>query len=176
MGAHPAELRFEYGDNGKPRLCLDGPVPHFNLSHAEDQAALAVCWGAEVGVDIEKIRPVERDVAGSFFSAAEIAALEALPGEQWLDGFFRCWTRKEAVVKATGFGLTCSLAAFDVSTASDAPPRLLRLEGDPEASRRWTLFELRPASETIIAVAAMTGLRHAALRQIDRTGTTSHAL
>ncbi len=167
VGVPAGELRFAYGEHGKPRLSLDGPAPHFNLSHSDDQAALAVSHDVEVGVDIEKVRMVERGLARRFFGAAEIAALEALPDEQWLDGFFRCWTRKEAVLKATGVGLTLSLASFDVSIAADESPRLLRLDGDPEASSRWSLFETRPNAQTIVAVAAVTDRQRTCLRQID---------
>lgn len=167
VGVPPRELRFSYGMHGKPRLLHSGPAPHFNLSHSDDQAALAVSHDVEVGVDIEKVRMVERGLARRFFGAAEIAALEALPDEQWLDGFFRCWTRKEAVLKATGVGLTLSLASFDVSIAADEPPRLLRLDGDPEATGRWSLFEIRPNAETIVAVAAVADRQRTCLRQID---------
>lgn len=167
VGVPPGELRFAHGEHGKPWLSLDGPVPHFNLSHSDDQAALVVSHVVEVGVDIEKVRMIERGLARRFFGTAEIAALDALPDEQWLDAFFRCWTRKEAVLKATGVGLTLSLAAFDVSIAADEPPRLLRLDGDPEASSRWSLFETRPNAHTIVAVAAVADRRRTCLRRMD---------
>ncbi|MGE0629332.1 MAG: 4'-phosphopantetheinyl transferase superfamily protein [Hyphomicrobiaceae bacterium] len=153
--AGAAALTFSYGPHGKPRLAnCDGP--HFNLSHSDDLAVLAVSSKVEVGADIEKPRHVEEGVALRFFSPAEVRELAMLPVDDWLDGFFRCWTRKEAVLKALGTGLSTELDTFDVSLGKEKPPQLLRMEGDPAASRNWWLGEIRPSSEAIIAVAART--------------------
>lgn len=163
LGVHPCELRFDYGESGKPLLAGAARTLRFNLSHTGDHAVLAVSCCAEVGVDIESVRPVERELAARYFSAAETAQLDALPDDQWLDGFFRCWTRKEAVVKAIGTGLLSDLAAFDVSVAPDEP-RLLRFDGDPGAPLNWSLSEYRPAAGLIVAVAVRAGAPHVRLR------------
>jgi 4'-phosphopantetheinyl transferase len=163
LGADPRELIFDYGEQGKPRLAGAGAALRFNLSHSGDHAVLAVSRSAEVGVDIECVRPIERELAARTFSAAEVAALDALPDERWLEGFFRCWTRKEAVVKAIGTGLLSDLAAFDVSVAPDEP-RLLRFDGDPDAPLHWSLFEPRPAAGLIVAVAVRAEARRVRLR------------
>ncbi|MGH8335418.1 MAG: 4'-phosphopantetheinyl transferase family protein [Gammaproteobacteria bacterium] len=99
----PDEIAFEYGPAGKPFV---SGGPRFNLSHSGDMAMLAVSANREVGVDIERIRNVERDLAARFFSSEEVRYLDALPADGWLGGFFRIWTRKEAVVKALGCGLS----------------------------------------------------------------------
>lgn len=167
LGADPRELIFDYGEQGKPLLAGVGEALRFNLSHSGDHAVLAVSRTAEVGVDIEGVRPVEREVASRTFSAAESAALDALPDEQWLAGFFRCWTRKEAVVKAIGTGLLSDLAAFDVSVAPHEPPRLLRFDGDHDAPLHWSLFESHPAAGLIVAVAVRAEAPRVQLRCVN---------
>lgn len=123
----PGDLSFRYSEWGKPALAVDGPNDlHFNLSHSADTALLAVCAQTEIGVDIEEVRPLKEDVAGQFFSAAECSDLNALPEPVRLVGFYRCWTRKEAFVKAHGQGLSLSLKGFDVSLDTDADHCLLR--------------------------------------------------
>ena len=126
----PQGLTYKVGLNGKPALPGDGPF--FNLSHAGAHAALAVCASHEVGIDIEAPRTIEPGVARRFFSPSEVAALDEMPEEAWQHGFFRVWTGKEAVIKATGDGLALELASFDVLPAleqccvtvtSTLPPR-----------------------------------------------------
>lgn len=157
----PADLRIAYAAHGKPRLDMDGPVPFFNLSHKGSHAVLAVSHEIDVGVDIERVQPVERRLAQRFFSSAEVAALDTLRNDQWLEGFYRCWTRKEAVLKALGVGMSMSLASFDVSLTPDAPARVLRIDGNGGAPDDWALFEVRPSPDTIIAVAARAPDRRA---------------
>lgn len=137
-GQRPDRLRFHYGPQGKP--ALDGG-PAFNLSHSGGWAALCVGpAGAELGLDIEAHRPVEPAVAERFFAPAEIAALAGLQGTAWVQGFFRLWTRKEALIKALGSGLSCPLDSFDMTAGAE--PRLTRLEGGrPE---EWTMIDLAP--------------------------------
>nr|WP_254429807.1 4'-phosphopantetheinyl transferase superfamily protein [Ruegeria atlantica] len=125
--------------------------PGFNLSHSGGRAILAVCEQASLGIDVEKKRPIEDAVARHHFSQAEYAELSALPRSSWLQGFFNCWTRKEAVLKMLGHGLFMPLDSFDVTLAPDSPVRLNRIEGDnPE---RWSLVHLEPASGWVGALA-----------------------
>ena len=74
-----------------------------------------------VGVDIEQIIPerAERSVARSVYSTEELDWLEGLEGDEWTNGFFRCWVRKEAVVKATGEGLSADLLSITATPYSD---------------------------------------------------------
>ena len=87
----------------------------FSLSHSKSIAVLAVDHAQPVGVDVEDVRPIEEDVADRHFSATELTDLRGLKGEAWLAGFYRCWTRKEAILKAEGVGLSRALDSFDVS-------------------------------------------------------------
>ena len=107
VGQDPAAIHFVYGPKGKP--ALGGPI-EFNTTHSGDMAAFAFADGCPVGIDLEQIRAVPRmeDIAARFFEPEEHAAIMALPPAQREAAFFRCWTRKEACVKATGEGLGAS--------------------------------------------------------------------
>ena len=113
-GIAPGDLTFAYGSHGKPDL--PGSGIHFNLSHSENRALLAVTRMAPVGVDIEFIKP-ERgrpEIARRFFAAQEIAELERLDSDAYTRAFFACWARKEAVLKALGTGISGGLGSFVV--------------------------------------------------------------
>jgi 4'-phosphopantetheinyl transferase len=149
----PAALRFAYGGHGKPALDRPLPSPHFNLSHSRDRAALALCDGAALGLDIEAIRPFGEGVAERFFAPGEVAALRALPEHEQVPAFFRCWTRKEAVLKALGDGLARPLAGFEVSLADEERPPLVSMRGEPGAARDWALVHFVPADGFLGAIA-----------------------
>lgn len=143
----PTNLRFEYGPHGKPSLRpAVAAGARFNLSHSGDLALYAVTCGREVGVDLERHRPdVECDkIADRFFSPAEVAALLALPPAEQRPAFFRCWSRKEAYIKALGMGLALPLDQFDVSLHPEEPARLLQTRHAPEERDRWSMWALEP--------------------------------
>jgi 4'-phosphopantetheinyl transferase len=96
----------------------------------------------ELGVDVEHVRAdfASEDIARRFFSRAEVEVFNALPREEQVAAFFRCWTRKEAYIKAIGKGLSQPLDSFDVTLAPDVEPTLLRTEND-DASR-WLLTDI----------------------------------
>jgi 4'-phosphopantetheinyl transferase len=78
-----------------------------------------------------------------------------LQGDAWISGFYRCWTRKEAVLKAEGVGLQRALDSFDVSLLPDAPAELLRTR--VRFLYPWKLYDVSPASGTIGALATAHG-------------------
>lgn len=164
LRAEPASLRFAYGPRGKPSLAADASddiaaAPRFNLAHSHELALLAVARGREVGVDLEHVRAdfATAEVAERFFSAREAAALRALPaGRPRVEAFYRCWTRKEAFIKATGEGLAFPLSAFTVSLAPEEPAALLDCDTDAQATQRWTLVNLEPGAG-YLAAAAVAG-------------------
>jgi 4'-phosphopantetheinyl transferase len=141
LETQPESLRFSYGDYGKPRLASEH-VLRFNLSHSQEVALLAITLDAELGVDVEHIRAdfASEEIARRFFSRAEVEVFNALPKDEQVAAFFRCWTRKEAYIKAIGKGLSQALDAFDVTLAPDVEPALLRTEDD-DASR-WLLRDI----------------------------------
>jgi 4'-phosphopantetheinyl transferase len=156
LGLGPAELRFAYGPQGKPRLAGDDDAElRFNLAHSEGVALLAVTRGRAVGVDVERVRPerATRDVAERFFARAEVTALRAYPPDEWAAAFFACWSRKEAYVKARGEGLSFPLDAFEVSVRPGERAVALRVPGDPAEARRWSLRELRVGPDHAAAIA-----------------------
>lgn len=109
LPAEPASLVFAYGDHGKPRLTR--PVGrrflHFNVAHSDELIVCLVSAQDEVGIDLERIRPVQEaeEIAERFFSAREIAEWRAQPANRRWETFFKFWTRQEACVKAFGCGL-----------------------------------------------------------------------
>ena len=150
----PEALRFSYGPYGKPALDgqhKTGPL-RFNMSHSRAVALVAVTEAREIGVDVEYIRAdfASDDIARRFFSPSEVEAFNALPNDQQVAGFFRCWTRKEAYIKAIGRGLSQPLDGFDVTLAPDLPPALLRADGD-DASR-WSLSDIDAGEEYAAAL------------------------
>jgi 4'-phosphopantetheinyl transferase len=107
--------RFVYGPYGKPRL--EGSEIRFNVSHSHGLGMIAIAQGREVGCDIERIEQkfADEQIPERFFSPAEVAALRALPEPEQCEAFFRCWTRKEAFIKACGMGVSLPLDSFDVT-------------------------------------------------------------
>jgi 4'-phosphopantetheinyl transferase len=141
LNTQPEALRLSYGAYGKPTLASEH-VLRFNLSHSHYVALLAVALDAELGVDVEHIRAdfASEEIARRFFSRAEVEAFNALPKEEQVAAFFRCWTRKEAYIKAIGKGLSQALDAFDVTLTPGARAELLRTEeGDAE---RWWMSDV----------------------------------
>ena len=122
LGAHlrtpPQDLAIDCDAHGKPRLAgaSDSTGLRFNVAHSADVVIVAVTAGCEVGVDVERVRPVSHSeqIARRYFHTAEIDAILALPTSKRDHAFLQCWAGKEAVLKATGTGLTESLASFRV--------------------------------------------------------------
>jgi len=156
LGMAPEGVRFAYGEREKPRLAEpEGAALEFNLSNSSELALIAVTVGREVGIDLEAVRPMEDALAISerFFSAAERAALAAVPASERDRAFFRCWTRKEAYVKAVGDGIALGLDRFDVALDPGAGARFLALEGDPARAAAWSLTHIDPAPGYLGALA-----------------------
>jgi 4'-phosphopantetheinyl transferase len=153
----PESLSFSYTTNGKPALASEpGADPiRFNLSHSHGTALYAVTRGREVGVDLEFIRgDLEAEqIAERYFSHREIVTLRALPTSLQKYGFFLCWTRKEAYIKARGEGLSMPLDQFDVSLIPGEPAALLSTKPDSDEARRWSLQNLTPACGCAAALA-----------------------
>jgi 4'-phosphopantetheinyl transferase len=141
LGLRPGEVRFRYGPHGRPELLGATSPLRFNLSHSGDAALLAICTAHDIGVDIEQVRPdfASLEVARRFFSRLEVQALQALDEEVRCDAFFRCWTRKEAYIKARGEGLFMALDSFDVSLEPGAPAELLATRRDDDDPALWSM-------------------------------------
>lgn len=144
LGAAPESLQLAYSAHGKPALARRPGQRdlRFNVSHCGDVAAYAFTEGREVGVDVEEVRvlPDADEVAMRFFSQRERAAYLRLPASERPRGFFNCWTRKEAFVKAVGDGLSHPLETLDVSLAPAG----------------WVLSSFVPAAGMVGAVAVQS--------------------
>jgi len=149
LSADPRALGFAYGARGKPMLATRNGDARlsFNLSHAENLAVYAIGQLSDIGVDVERVRPIPEleQIAETFFSPAERSALVQLPVSRRQLGFFNCWTRKEAYIKATGDGLAHPLDSFDVTLGPDQPATLLRVDGAPWQPSDWSLTALAPS-------------------------------
>lgn len=140
LGIAPHSVRIDTDEHGKPFL-RDDPGLAFNLSHSNGLALLATMRGGAIGCDIEWRNPelACSRVAERLFAPEEYEVLAALPPEQWIAGFYNCWTRKEAYVKALGVGLSYPLDAFTVSVTPGEPARFTSNEPG------WTLTSFEPA-------------------------------
>jgi len=144
LDVHPAAVRYENGVHGKPRLGPGLPSLEFNLSHSGRSGLLAVARDRPVGMDVEQVRDVPEalSIADTHFSAAERQVLWSLPAAERRGAFFRCWTRKEAMVKAIGEGLGRALGSFDVDLAPGAKSALTRFDGRSGSLTGWSLRDL----------------------------------
>jgi 4'-phosphopantetheinyl transferase len=152
-----ADVALAYSARGKPMLgsTSAGKSLQFNLAHTRDLALVAVTRGCDIGVDVEQLRAVSHleSIARRYFHPAELSEIMNAPAESRSEAFLRCWTAKEAVVKAVGSGLTDKLDAFcvpvaDASSAWVDMPVLTN--GTPQ--RCW-LERLSPSEDSIAAVA-----------------------
>ncbi len=158
LGCAPREIAYDLGEHGKPELCGARSL-RFNLSHSHELALLAVTdRDDDIGVDLEKHlgRRADRDSARRFFSEQEMRALDPLSGSQFTAAFFKCWTSKEAFVKALGCGLSVDLDRFAVCVAADAPAGLQWVDPTLAAADDWKLVGFVPAEGYSGALATRT--------------------
>jgi 4'-phosphopantetheinyl transferase len=146
----PREIEFATNLFGKPELAGDaaGAGISFSTSHSGSVALIAVGRTPALGIDIERLRDdIEPEcIATQFFCDREAAAIAALPAPERRAAFFSLWTRKEAVVKALGGGLSIPLDAFEVSVNPAAPPTLVECSLDARWVDELTIHDLSPAS------------------------------
>lgn len=151
LAAEPSSLRFSFNEYGKPSLA--GESLQFNMSHSHEMALVAVTRDAAVGVDVEHIRAdfASEDIATRFFSRLEVETFSSLPREERVAAFFRCWSRKEAYIKAIGKGLSQPLDGFDVTLAPSDPAVLLR--AGEEDKLQWSMSDIDVGSDYASALA-----------------------
>lgn len=156
------------GRHGPPNILRPRTPLHISVSHTRGVGCLGVSTGDGVGVDVEFLRPVDPTVPGTAFSPAELAYVNALaPGIDRQTGVQKCWTRKEALLKAVGVGISHDLRGVETKPGSDTAT-----VSDPgttaRAPRSWLLSSLRLGPAHLAAVARrpdsgpLTVHRHAA--------------
>ncbi len=160
LGAHlemaPAAITFGYAENGKPFIADHASPIHFNASHAHERALYAISKSCALGVDIEYLnRDIDTNgLARRFFSPRECAGLKLIPEPARKRAFFACWTRKEAVIKATGEGLALPLDQFEVTAAPDTAPQILDFTAATQQIPGWILYTADVGGDYVATVAA----------------------
>ena len=159
LGQVPAAVAIEPGRDGKPEV---RSVPgteriQFNLSHSEGVGVLAIGIEDELGIDVERIRPMPDAlaIAEKVFAVGEILALRGMADGARTEAFFRYWTRKEAVVKSLGRGLSHPLDGFELTPDGVAPERVV-FPGEGPSAARWVL-PLAPPYPGFVAAVAIGG-------------------
>lgn len=143
----PQHLPFTHGARGKPALA----DLHFNLSHADDLALIAVSHHAPVGIDLEAERPAAAVDLRTVLSPLERAILQRLEDDERTVATLRCWVRKEALLKAAGLGIADGLDRFSVTCTGE--PRLIESRLPPLAVGDWSIASPALPAPWISAVA-----------------------
>lgn len=155
LNEQPDALTFAANAYGKP--CL---VPHraieFNMSHSGGIVLIALAQHIPIGVDVEVLRPMPERAAivRRYFHPGEVADFADVPPADAEAAFFRCWSRKEAVVKALGLGMSLDLHRYRVACLPGAAAEVLALEGDDAPQKTWSLIDLHFGPGHVGAVAA----------------------
>lgn len=153
LAADPRRIPFSYTSRGKPVLGLDTRI-NFNVTHSSGMAAIALALDCRLGIDLEEIRPLPglEDIAKRFFCPEEAAEILSCSAKERERSFFRCWTRKEAYIKAVGEGLHIPLDSFRVTVKPDEFARFVHLGRDASVAEAWTLHDINLASDCAAAV------------------------
>jgi len=169
LAADPAGLRFVTGDYGKPALA--GDALHFNVSHTADALIIAIADIANIGVDIETVKPHRNldSLAERCFSEREYRGWRQLAEDEQLLVFYRLWTKKEAFVKAVGRGIAVGVERCEFEWVRDG--RLLAIPSEYGPAAAWREHELEVDagfSAALVTPDARYDLRHLMLgRDLD---------
>jgi 4'-phosphopantetheinyl transferase len=169
LGEPAGSVRFRATAMGKPQLD-HGPggddqrddrrlTLRFNVSHSAELGLIAVCRGHELGVDLERVRPIsEADrIVASFFTMSEQSEFAAIAKDAKALAFHRGWTRKEAVLKGLGLGLSGLSARHETGFGTTGlMPRFTPAAPSPRVAP-WMLWEAAPRPEFVAALAVCTG-------------------
>lgn len=147
-------LEFNYSDRGKPFLANIARQDslQFNLSHSQELAIYAITKNLKIGIDLEYLRPMPdaENIAKRFFSANEYTWISNFAGDAQTEAFFRCWTAKEAYLKATGEGISGSLESIEVDLTE---PNLIKIKQNDRLNSDWLLHNFMPRSNYMATVA-----------------------
>ncbi|MBI2824768.1 MAG: 4'-phosphopantetheinyl transferase superfamily protein [Planctomycetia bacterium] len=160
-GVAPDQLILRYGPHGKPELDHpeSGRAIQFNVSHRGEYALYALALRRRVGIDIEPLRAVSeaQRIARSHFTHLESRLICEATEEESRERFFRIWTRKEAVIKAVGTGLSMPLNEFQVTDnpERDTSWQVVRVPSQPDAA--WAVCDLTFAERYRAALCVEAG-------------------
>ena len=152
LGIDPPQVAFTVTAGGRPGLDQQAGLS-FNVSHADGRAVVAVAGAGDVGIDIERMRhiPDAVELATEFFSQREVAAIRSCPESSRSRAFLAMWTRKEAVVKAIGTGLSLPLDSFELEPIGAANGST-RVPG-PAGGRTYAFSTVERAGDWLVTVA-----------------------
>lgn len=146
LHAEPERIEFSDGMFGKPSITEPSMsrVLCFSMSHSFGIAVYAIAWERKLGVDIEYVRPVPEaeEIAKRLFLFEGNRPLDALPQDQKMRGFFSAWTRKEAYVKATGYGLCRTFGESSIILTHRTPFKPLGANRYGDVLDRWSFLSL----------------------------------
>lgn len=164
LDLQPSAIELAVDSNQKPHLAGKnaGSGLHFNVSHSGSLAVIAFALGCEVGIDVEQLRDVGHleQIARRFFHPSETRAVLAAPESARTLAFLRCWTGKEAILKALGTGIVGNLASFQVPFGNDWQGWIECSAGLPHGQRSqcW-LEQLTPYDDYVAAIACVESQR-----------------
>ncbi len=144
LQADPLTLEFNIGQFGKPSLKHHDI--EFNVSHSGDVVLVAIGQQQPLGVDVEAEK-THRDflrLALRFFAPGEVERLKSVSESERAAAFYRCWTRKEAYLKARGTGITLGLDTFEVAFLPDEPEAVVRTPPD-DSPQNWNVYTIDSA-------------------------------
>jgi 4'-phosphopantetheinyl transferase len=162
LDERPRSIPIDAGPSGKPHIVGTEHGLHFNVSHSGDLAMICIADCGEVGVDVETVRhvPAAIAIAKRRFAPAEARFVEQ-DGLAGADGrFLLCWTRKEALVKAMGTGMSFDLRGLTVPLTS--PSGIVAIQGRKGGpAKRWLLLDV-PLCDGFVAAMALPAsvMRH----------------
>ena len=141
LDQQPEKIRIKKADHGKPYLA-DYPEVAFNLSHSADRMMIAIGWNCRLGADMEvcKQRITLSGLVDKCFAEEEAAYWTLLPESKKNEAFYRFWTRKEAFVKATGYGIALGLNQCVINPEN--PAEFLRIPAKCGTPSAWHVLDL----------------------------------
>ncbi|MGD1917469.1 MAG: 4'-phosphopantetheinyl transferase family protein [Pleurocapsa sp.] len=169
LNISPNNIKFDYGDRGKPKIIESNTANslQFNISHSQEYALFGFTTSNLIGVDLEYLRemPDAVKIAQRFFSPREFDLIKNLTPQQQSQVFFKLWTAKEAYLKAIGIGLSGSLSSVDIDfTLDNNNTLILAINGNTTIANNWSMYSCIPSSNYVGAIAIKTQI---AKQQID---------
>lgn len=154
----PSQIEIHFTAYGKPylgRSDLSAPL-FFNMSSSDGLALIGFSPSNDIGVDIERIKPLSdhESIMREYCSKNELAEFLALRIDQRQCAFFRSWVCKEALAKALGTGLAAQLVELEVTIGPDIPTEVVNMPGGPAEAAEWSLIEL-PVDHSYYAAMAI---------------------
>ena len=179
LGMPSSEISFSIENNGKPVVSNSPTSPsnggHFSFSRSQQYVLIGYSESRRIGIDIERVRsfPDMELMAAEIFAEHQFLEWQSLPPAERPLGFFCGWTRKEAVVKVDGRGISDGVRQINVPLG-DMADRVIELALPVCASRTQNhattvlLTQWQPNDELVAAVALEWGSGKSSLTFSDQ--------